>query len=150
MILILVKGWSRTKNFNPYILFWFFKLLFHLYLLLLRKLLVVLIKHLKVLVKLKQIRILVFFINYFTVSVTSSINTPESCNHFMIFIISFVSLFKLIKANLFPALTAPFQFIFLSNLFISFKVNFLTNPSKLSLNKRIAMFEISMFPKLRR
>ena len=33
--------------------------------------------------------------------------------------------------NLFPAVTAPFPLIFLSNLFIVFEVILLTNPAKL-------------------
>ena len=44
------------------------------------------------------------------------------------------------KVNHFPALTAPFGLIFLSNLFIVFEVILFTNPGKLSLGKGIAMF----------
>ena len=46
------------------------------------------------------------------------------------------------KVNPFPAL------IFLSNLFIAFDVKLLTNPSKLSLAKGIAIFASHFFPKL--
>ena len=60
-----------------------------------------------------------FYISWFTVSVTPSINTPESSNDFTILIISFVPLFKINKVNTFPTLTAPFPLIFLSNLFIA-------------------------------
>ena len=69
-----------------------------------------------------------------------SINTFESSNDFMILIISFLSSFKMNKVNHFPALTAPFGLIFLSNLFIAFEVILFTNPGKLSLGKGIAMF----------
>ena len=64
-----------------------------------------------------------FFISCFTVSVTPSINTPESSNDFMILIISFISSFEVSKVNPFPALTVSFPLIFLSNLFITFEVN---------------------------
>ena len=87
-----------------------------------------------------------FFISYFTVFVTPSINTPESSNDVMIFIV-FICLFK-IKVNLFPALTAPFSLIFLSNLFIAFEIKLLTNPGNSSLAKGIAMFVSALFPKL--
>ena len=60
-----------------------------------------------------------FFISSFTVSVTTSINTPESSSDFMIAIISSISSFEMNKVNPFPALAAPFPFIFLSNLFIA-------------------------------
>ena len=52
------------------------------------------------------------------------------------------------NANPFPALTAPFPLIFLSNLFIAFKVKLLTNPGKLSLAKGIAICLSAFFPKL--
>ena len=52
------------------------------------------------------------------------------------------------KVNLFPALTAPFPLIFISNLFIAFEVKLLTNPGKLSLAKGIAMFVSAYFPEL--
>ena len=72
-----------------------------------------------------------FFILCFTVSVTPSINTLECSNDFMILIISFISSFEVNKGNLFPALTAPFPLIFLSNLFDAFEPKLLTNPDKL-------------------
>ena len=81
-----------------------------------------------------------FFTSYFTVSVTPSINTPESSNDFMILIISFISSFEINKLNRLPTLTAPLPLIFLLNLFVAFKVKLLTNPGKLSLAKAIAMF----------
>ena len=85
-----------------------------------------------------------FFISSFTVSVTPSMNTPESSNDFIILIISFISLFEINKVNPFPALTAPFPLIFLSNLFIALEVQLLTNPGKLSLANGIATF-VSVF-----
>ena len=66
----------------------------------------------------------------------------------MILIISFIFSFEINKVNLFPALTAPFPFIFLSNLFITFEVKLLANPCKFSLAKRIARFVSAFFPKL--
>ena len=66
----------------------------------------------------------------------------------MILIISFISSFKINKVNPFPALTAPFPFIFLLDLFIPFKAKLLTNPGKLSLDKGIAKSVITSFPKL--
>ena len=89
-----------------------------------------------------------FSISCFTASVTPSISTPESSNDFMILIILFISLFEINKVNPFPALTAPFPLIFLSNLFIIVEVKLLTDPSKLSLAKGIAMFVSAFFPKL--
>ena len=53
----------------------------------------------------------------------------------MILIISFVSSFEINKVNPFPALTAPFSLIFLSNLFIAFEAKLLTNLGKLSVAK---------------
>ena len=97
-------------------------------------------KRLKVLTKLQEIHLLHFFISRFTVSVTASINTPESSNVFMILIISFISSFEIYKINLFPSLTAPFPFTFLSNLFIAFESELLTNHGKLCLAKGIAIF----------
>ena len=98
-----------------------------------KSLLVALMKRLKVLAKPQEIHLLVFFISCFTASVT--INRPESCNDSIILIISFMSSFEINKVNPFPALTAPFSLIFLSNLFIAFEVQLLTNPGKLSLAK---------------
>ena len=60
------------------------------------------------------------FFSCFTVSVTPSINTPESSNVFIILIISLKSLFKISKVNNFPALTADFPLTFFSNLLIAF------------------------------
>ena len=87
-----------------------------------------------------------FFISFFTISVTPSINTPESFNDFMILIILFISAFKINEVNAFPALTAPFLFIFFLNLFIAFEVKLLTNPGKSSLAKGIATFVSAFFP----
>ena len=78
-----------------------------------------------------------FFISCFTVSVTPSINTPESSNDFMVLIISLISSFEKNKVNSFPALTTPFSLIFLLNLFIEIEVKLLTNPGKLFLAIRI-------------
>ena len=50
----------------------------------------------------------------------------------MILIISCISAFEINKVNPFPALTAPFPLILLSNLFIAFEAKLLTNPGKLS------------------
>ena len=55
-----------------------------------------------------------------------------------------MSSFKINKVNAFPALTAPFPLIFLSNLFITFEVKLLTNPGKLSLAKGKVIF-VSVF-----
>ena len=49
------------------------------------------------------------------------------------------------KVNPFPALTAPFPLIFLSNLFIAFKGKLHTNLGKLSLAKGIAIFVSAFF-----
>ena len=53
----------------------------------------------------------------FTVSVIQSINKPEfsSDSNFLILIISSISSFEMNKVNTFPALTAPFLFISISN-----------------------------------
>ena len=102
-------------------------------------------KRLKLLTKPQEIHLLVFFNSCFTVSVNPSINTPESSNDFVIFIISFISSFEINKVNPFPALTAPFPLIFLSNLFIALEVVLLTNPGKLFLAKGIATFVSAFF-----
>ena len=81
-ISIVLKEWSRTKNFYLYALFLFFELLFLLYLLLLKKLLVTLMKRLIGPTKQEEIQILVFFL-CFIVSVIPSTNIFESCNGFM-------------------------------------------------------------------
>ena len=47
------------------------------------------------------------------------------------------------KVNLFLALTAPFQLIFLSNLFIVFETKLLANPGKFFLAKGIARFVLA-------
>ena len=70
--------------------------------------------------------------------ISSFMGTIESSNNFMIFVISFISSFEINKLNSFFALTAPFPLTFISNLFIPFEVKLFTNPSKLSLAKKIA------------
>ena len=50
--------------------------------------------------------------------------------------------------NPFPALTAPFLLIYLSNLFIAVEAKLLTNPAKLSLAKVIATFVSAFLHKL--
>ena len=52
----------------------------------------------------------------------------------------FISSFKINKVNRFPALTAPFPLIFLSNLLIAFEAKLFTNPGKLYLAIRIGIF----------
>ena len=71
-----------------------------------------------------------FFVLCFTNSVILSIDTFESSRDFMILIIPFISSFEMNQVNVFPALPAPFQFAFLSNLSISFEAKLLTNPGK--------------------
>ena len=90
---------------------------------------------------------LLFFISYFTVSVTLSMNMPESSKDFMILIISFISSFEINKVNLFPDLRASFPLIFLSKLFIAFEAKLFNNPGELSLAKGIA-FASAFLPKL--
>ena len=70
---------------------------------------------------------LLFFL-CLTVSVNPSIDTPESSNDFLVLIISLIFSFGINKVNLFPVVTAPFQFTFFSNLFIMCEVKLLTNP----------------------
>ena len=77
--------------------------------------------------------------------ITPSIKTPQSCV-FIILIISFISLFEINKVNPFPALTASFPLIFLSDLFIALEVKLHTNPGKLSLAKGIAILVSAFFP----
>ena len=89
-----------------------------------------------------------FLISCSTVSVTPSMNTHESSNDFVILIISFISSFYINKVNPFPAPSAPFPLIFLSNLFIAFEAKLLTNPDKLSLAKGTATFVSAFFPEL--
>ena len=55
----------------------------------------------------------------------------------MILLISIISSFQINKVNPFPALTASFRLILLSNLFIAFEAKLLTNPGKSSLGKGI-------------
>ena len=59
---------------------------------------------------------------------------------FITFIILFISLFEMKKVIPFPALTAPFPFIFLSNLLITLEMILLVNPDKLFLAKQIGTF----------
>ena len=77
-----------------------------------------------------------------------SINTFESSNDYIILMISFISSFKLSKVNPFPALTASFPLISISNLFIAFESKLLTNSGKLSLAKEEATFASALMPKL--
>ena len=56
---------------------------------------------------------------------------PRSAPDFVI--LTFISLFQINKVNHFPALTAPFPSICLSNLFVAFEAKSLTNPGKLLL-----------------
>ena len=84
---------------------------------------------------------------FYTVLVTSSINTLESSNDFMISMISPISSFEINQVNAFSALTAPFPLIFLSNLFIAFEVKLVINPVKSSLAKEITRFLSAFFPK---
>ena len=76
------------------------------------------------------------------------INTPKPCNDFIISIISSITSFKINKVNPVPALTAPFQLIFLSNLFIAFEVKLLTNPGKWYIAKEITISVSAFVPKL--
>ena len=96
------------------------------------------------LVKLQEITFL-FFILCLTVSVTPSINTPESSNDFIILIISFISSFEINKVTPFSALAAPFPPIFLSNIFVAYEVRLLTYPGKLYLAKGIEIFLVFSF-----
>ena len=66
--------------------------------------------------KQEEIQLLVFLLIFL------SIETLESLNDFRILVISFRSSFEINRVNPFPALTARFPLIFLSNLFISFEV----------------------------
>ena len=56
----------------------------------------------------------------------------------MILIVPFISLFKINVVNPFPALTALFPLIFLSNIFFAFGAKLLTNAGKSSIAKGIA------------
>ena len=77
------------------------------------------------------------FISYLTVSVTPSIDTPESSNDYIILMISFISSFLY--------LAGPFPLIFLSNLFIVLELKLPTNPGKLSLAKITATLVSTFF-----
>ena len=83
------------------------------------------------------------FVSCFVVPVTPSINTPEYSIDFVTLIISFISSFERNKVNLFPALTAAFPLISISNFFIVLEAK-CANPGKMSLAKGIAMF-VSVF-----
>ena len=87
-----------------------------------------------------------FFISVFNDSVIPSINTFEYPNDFMILIISFISSFKINETNPFPAHTAPFPSIFLSNFFIAFEAKLLANLGKLFLAKEIETFVRTFVP----
>ena len=87
-----------------------------------------------------------FFISVFNDSVIPSINTFEYPNDFMILIISFISSFKINKTNPFPASTAPFPSIFLSNIFIAFEAKLLANLGKLFLANEIETFVRTFVP----
>ena len=86
-----------------------------------------------------------FSISSFVVSVTPSLITLECSNNYVIFIISFISSFKINKVNPFPALTGPCPVIFLSNLFIAFEAKLFTNLGQLSLAKGIARSAITFY-----
>ena len=86
-----------------------------------------------------------FSISSFVVSVTPSLITLECSNNFVIFIISFISSFKINEVNPFPALTGPCPVIFLSNLFIAFEAKLFTNLGQLSLAKGIARSAITFY-----
>ena len=102
-------------------------------------------KQLKVLTKFQENLSSCFFISCLTVSVTvtPSINTPESSNDFIILIISFTSSFKIIKVNHLPVSCSDSSLFtyFSSKLFIAFEVKF-------SLVKGIAIFASAFFPNL--
>ena len=102
-------------------------------------------KQLEVLKKPQEIR---FFVFLFHVLLFHWLNQIIHPNRFMILIISFTPSFPIHQLNHFCVLTSTFAFFFLSNLFIAFEVKLLTNPSKLSLDKGIAIFVYAFFPKL--
>ena len=85
-----------------------------------------------------------FFISCFTVSVTPSINTPKSCNSFIILIILFLTSFE---SKFFSCSDSSFSTYFCFK-FIAFVVELLSNPFRLSLAKGIAIFVSAFFPKL--
>ena len=101
-------------------------------------------KRLKVLTKLQETHLQGFFISFFTVSVTPSINTPESSNDFIIFIISLLSLFEINEVNPFSAQTPAFLLTFLSN----FSIKLFFALVHLLHLQGIALFIRDFFPKL--
>ena len=107
-----------------------------------KKLLVVPIKRLKVLTMLQEIHMLDFLFHLLLFQQLNQLIHPNLLVIFIIFIISFTSSFEINIVNPFPALTAPFPLIFLSNLFIALEVKLLTNPAK-----GIAKFVTAFFPK---
>ena len=143
----MFKRWSRTKKFYPYILFLLFEIPLPLIPFTTEEITGCTNEAAKGANKAPGNPPSCFYISSFTFSVAPSINTPESSNGFIIFIISFISSFEINKVNHFPAQTAPLLLIFLSNLFIALEVKLLTNPSKLSLAKGIAIFVSAFFPK---
>ena len=78
----------------------------------------------------------------------STINEYESSDDFIVLTISFISSLKINKVSPFPAQTAPFPLIFLSNLFIALDVKLLTNPGKLSLANEILRSVITFLLRL--
>ena len=77
-----------------------------------------------------------FFDSCFTISVAPSINRPESSGHFTILIISSISSYEMNNVNPFPALTAPYPLVFLSNLFNTGDDPLVANSDKISFAKR--------------
>ena len=135
----MLIGCIETKKNYLYILFLLFQFILHLCHLLLKKLLIALIEWLP-----RNLPCW-FSISSFVVSVTPSLITPECSNNFVIFIISFISSFKINKVNPFPALTGPCPVIFLSNLFIAFEGKLFTNLGQLSLAKGIVRSAITFY-----
>ena len=88
------------------------------------------------LTKLHEIHLLVFFISCFTALVTSSINTNESSNDFIILTLSHISSFEINKVT------------HSHKVFIVFEVKLIPNPGKLFLAKWIATFVSANFPNL--
>ena len=91
-----------------------------------------------------------FFYSCFTVLVTPSINTPESCIYLMILIKSFLTSFEIYKVNPLSVVTSPFSLIVLPSLSITFEVafesNLLTNQSILYLAIGITRSVITSLP----
>ena len=65
----------------------------------------------------------------------------------MTLITLFITSFNINKVNPFPALTATFPLIIVSNLFTAFKAKLLANTGKLSLVKGKATFFRAFLPK---